>query len=477
MATYTFRLDAFTLISTACPSPYWDDLVVQVMVSVNKVPVHGFVVGHLGLLGRGGSVLFSDRKPHLRDNWEFEVELDDEIPQEVEVQVGIDNLRGLPNHDVAKFLVKLGVSVVGATVGGVVTIAETGAKVFVGVLGAVGGTTVSEFLGKLFGEVPDCVGTVFRRDIGFYSPTLKYLPYVWSGDTPYGVPQTWTNAIESESVGKPGEDCGMPQGVLTYSIIRTVPHPMFGSAKPPKQVATANTAMDLEQLSGAWADEVSSPYTRVWLEIGRSKSGGADLFDVKLREVAETPLGKTVAHGEFAGVPVTMQPQLAPQSAWYGKLHAFGPSLGLAPGAQLDTRHAHGQLAQSAETASDEAPEHADSDDRASAADGLATMVAKPALSQVVIDRRVVERQAVETVSAIRERVLVPHGGGLATLDQQPAPVMILPNGVVLSFWESRDEGSAKKGPPNGVITRYWRPGNAIATSTYVDLARWSPIR
>ena len=178
------------------------------------------------------------------------------------------------------------------------------------------------------------------------------------------------------------------------------------------------------------------------------------------------------------GATVTMPPQLAPQSAWYGKLHAFGPSLGLAHGTQLDVRHAHGQRLQAAETAPEDAPQSHDPGDQAVAADMLATMAPKPALTRVVFDRRVAERQAVETISAIRERVLVPQGGGgLATLDTQPAPTIILPNGVVLSFWESRDEGSTKKGPPNGVITRYWRPGNAIATSTYVDLARWSPIK
>ena len=63
------------------------------------------------------------------------------------------------------------------------------------------------------------------------------------------------------------------------------------------------------------------------------------------------------------------------------------------------------------------------------------------------------------------------------SIEFEEALSLVLPNGIILSLWDSFDASGPKSRKSNFTVLRYWRPGNLIASSTYIDLSPASPVK
>ncbi len=422
-------------------------------------------------LGAGGLFHFSNLESFVAPPWEWHFDTDSNSGDSIILEVGITNVRNLEAFKLSKFLTKIGLSAAGGIGGAVVPAAEIGGKIALSLLGAIGGGVVGEIFDDLFGETPDCVGLVFSANLNWTSLGIANLPYISNGGY-YGMPAVYATSHEALPAPSPGAHCGTPDGVLYYSIAKTENAPSFGEIhhRPP-QLQAGNTKISHGSFAKQWSDEPSSPFTRVFVNIWKSEAGLKDSFDVLVKEVAETPHGTVVVAETFRDISVTVENHLKGKARWYGKLlnlprpdrlKIFGNQALLADGVSqrfmLDT-----DVLQRESEVMHGAAIPASADEAVQPSSGFGIDPADRVLRVTTMAQNLAEREMLNPTAV--------------SIEFEEALSLVLPNGIILSLWDSFDASGPKSRKSNFTVLRYWRPGNLIASSTYIDLSPASPVK
>jgi hypothetical protein len=318
MTKYKIRLMSLELQATREPKPYWDRLATSFVASVGGKPlsrpdIPPDQVGlhfHSGFYGPGMVVDYAGAQPGWGAPWEYEFELAENAPETlVNIVVHVVNLRGIPDKDIEKILLAMGVAAAGAVVGLAADPLTTAAKWGVTIVAALGGeglkALIEEFALK---DPPKCLGTVYQAHIGLTSADLKGKPYTveHSPTEPWIEKGLWLDSRWSDPVSDvPARGCGQPKALLTYAI-ETTRHLMLwpSNVKPIGFGYRGERRASLEAWTGPWSD--SSSLSRVFVTIGRGSAVGADTLQVTIREAIGNWAGEIIVNLTLDNLPVTL---------------------------------------------------------------------------------------------------------------------------------------------------------------------------
>ena len=283
MPQITISLDALQILSTANPSPYWDDVVVSASLQVGG-EMYAVAEGKLGTHGKGATIPLNGLTAKF-GVWPPVIDTDELGPHtNILLRVDVVNVRGLPARDVERLIAGLLLATLGGAAGAFIP--KDVAKELLILIGAgkglVGGA-VGKVIDKIFTDPPSCVGEMGEFVVSFSVNDALTKPYAWetvwqnfSSSMKRG---TWKNSGTSTKPPE-GDGCGTPEVALFWSLIRedyvSLPGTTFARRYVPQKAAS------LEAWFGQWAESPGLP--RLQISIQRGTLTGADVVRVSILE-------------------------------------------------------------------------------------------------------------------------------------------------------------------------------------------------
>lgn len=308
MAKITFDFEALTVLSTASASPYWDQLRIDMNITLAGKTL-GAATADLGFHGAGGIAQIKNLTPTVH-TWPVFIDTADVRPNSViGLNIQISNVRDMPTRDVERWVVALALAAAGGAVGVLLPIPKDVSKIALAAIEAgkgVLGTTISKIFEGLFKDPPECTGLAGTISIPISVDDVLYKPFEFEMiPTGFGV-GVRRGVFRDSHTSMPvpmGKDCGTARYLLHFAYV----HEETKIAPPP--TATRRLlpvrGVPLDAWLGAWA-EPTFGLPRAGILISRGSQAHADVLRVQVSESLKRYGGTKIVEADVDNRPVEL---------------------------------------------------------------------------------------------------------------------------------------------------------------------------
>jgi hypothetical protein len=461
--SHSISIDAVQLLSTANPSPYWDDLAMKMEVIVEEPGSDELLVtaveGRIGSVGAGGLVDVRPLLTYMGGHWQAELPpLSDGTS--VSLRVTVLNVRDLDDLSVERLLAQIGILAATAAAFHFVPVPKDKIAAWaIKGLEAITGVGLEKLIDELLEDPPKCAGLVFSETKSFSGATIKAKPYISVPDEDFfkGI---FTDTIAQSTPISSNQGCGTPKAIVAFSLHRAEPKlfaPPIGEFKT-KILPVVD--LGLSKIFGAWADDPFAPYPRVIVVIMPSNKPGTDLVDVSVRETLEHGSGQIVVNKTDPQMSAVLADRLIPGKNVYGvrdrsAIATLNPFVKAASKAPM--QGGAGSTLLSSNDVANSGVSH--------------NQLVVPPPGNIVPPPNNDLFNASNIIAEYLE--ISPISFAIGELLRSTMTIF-LPDGIALSCWM---EVLDAKGAKPELVVRYTRQGNLFVTRTDVWLSRHNPVK